>query len=340
MMTASTGRTRRSTTRSPCGGSAVRRTRSSDWVRSPVGTTARAATSPCGTPTCSARSRPSSSHGTWPRTTRAANDLGGVRPVLHQHPVLLPPELPGRTDGGILSGQRIPRHVRVLPQPRSTGSTSAAGSTPSTSSPGRTCRGSSPRTPSSPAAPRRRRCGRSATTSAGGSTTAKTPSSRSPREHRALRRAVRRVVAGHRVHGRLPGLHLEHRAVPGPARDAGTPGRPGLPGDHDHRPRGEVRSRVCRSSIQVWNATCSAGPRAGTSTSVRSGRATPPSRTSSPRRREAWWGELNAAHVRSGLAGDLERHERAGDRRHRGHPDAFRPRRVRPRPLSATSTPC
>ena len=36
---------------------AARRTRSSGWARSPAGTTARAATSPCGTPTCSARGR-------------------------------------------------------------------------------------------------------------------------------------------------------------------------------------------------------------------------------------------------------------------------------------------
>ena len=66
-----------------------------------------------------------------------------VRPVLRQHPVLLPPGLSGRTDGRILCGQRISRRPTSSPRPRSTGSTSAAGSTPSTSSPARTCRRSS-----------------------------------------------------------------------------------------------------------------------------------------------------------------------------------------------------
>ena len=49
---AATGPTPRSTTRSRSGVAAARRTRSSAWGRRPAATTARAATSPCGTPTC------------------------------------------------------------------------------------------------------------------------------------------------------------------------------------------------------------------------------------------------------------------------------------------------
>ena len=40
--------------------------------------------------------------------------LGRVRPVLRQHPVLLPPGLPGRADGRVIPGQRLPRQLRVL----------------------------------------------------------------------------------------------------------------------------------------------------------------------------------------------------------------------------------
>ena len=67
--------------------------------------------------------------------------------------------------------------------------------------------------------------------------------------------------------------------------------------------RASSTSRATRSSTTRWSATCCAAPRAATSTSARSGRATPRSRTSSPRRPARWWGELNAAHVASGLAG-------------------------------------
>jgi hypothetical protein len=47
----------------------------------------------------------------------------------------------------VVRRQLLPRRLRVLPPPTSTGSTSAAGSTRSTSSPDRTCRPSCPRTP-------------------------------------------------------------------------------------------------------------------------------------------------------------------------------------------------
>ncbi len=55
------------------------------------------------------------------------------------------------------------------------------------------------------------------------------------------RHPVRRHVAGHRVHGRLPGLHLGPRLVPRPAGDAEAVVRQRVQGHHDHRPRREVR---------------------------------------------------------------------------------------------------
>ena len=217
--TAGTGRTRPSTTPSPSGAAAGRRTRSSGWARSPAGTTARAATSPCGTPMCSARARPLEfTRDLDPDDPRGDRLQRGVRPLLRQHPVLLPPGLPGRNDGRILCGQRISRRVRVLPD---RGVPDLLRRRPvhrvRLRRPGH-AGASCPRTPGSPAAPRRRRCGRSAITSAAGSTTPQTRWSRSPRQHRELRRALRRALAGHRVHGRLPGLHLERRPLPGPAR--------------------------------------------------------------------------------------------------------------------------
>ena len=92
-------------------------------------------------------------------------------------------------------------------------------------------------------------------------------------------------------------------AFPDVAGHARAAARAGLPGHHHRRPRGQGRARLPRCSTRRWSATCCAGRRAATSTSARSGPATPRSRTSSPRRARAWWGELNAAHVRSGLAG-------------------------------------
>ena len=100
------------------------------------------------------------------------------------------------------------------------------------------------------------------------------------------RHPVRRAVARHRVHGRLPRLHLGRRQrSPTPpacsrawrSRASGSitiidPGR-------------QVRARLLGVRPGAWSATSCAGPRAATSTSARSGPATPPSRTSSPRRR-------------------------------------------------------
>ena len=153
------------------------------------------------------------------------------------------------------------------------------------------------------------------------------------------RHPVRRALARHRVHGRLPRLHLEHRAVPGRARDARAAARAGLPRDHDHRPGRQVRAGLRGLRPGASSATCCAGPRAATSTSARSGPATPRSRTSSPRTGRRWWGELNAAHVQSGLAGiwnDMNEPATGDDP---AGADALRPRprlaRALPQPVRA-----
>ena len=116
-------------------------------------------------------------------------------------------------------------------------------------------------------------------------------------------RAVRRPVARHRVHGRLPRLHL----APGPLPRRGGDARRAWPSAASASSRSSTRasstSPATGCSTRPSSATSSAAPRAATSTSARSGPATPRSPTSSPRRARAWWGELNAAHVRSGLAG-------------------------------------
>jgi alpha-glucosidase len=51
---------------------------------------------------------------------------------------------------------------------------------------------------------------------------------------------VRCALARHRVHGRLPRLHLERTVLPRRARDAATPARHGFPRHHHHRPRREA----------------------------------------------------------------------------------------------------
>ena len=116
-------------------------------------------------------------------------------------------------------------------------------------------------------------------------------------------------------------------------------GRHGLPRHYDHRPRREVRARLlgvrpgadrdvlCRTEGgdiyigQVWPGDT----------------AFPDFVTEEAR---TWWGELNAAHVRFGLAGHLERHERAGHRQHPARPDAFRQRAATPTSATTTSTRC
>ena len=147
-----------------------------------------------------------------------------------------------------------------------------------------------------------RRCGRSATTSAAGSATRRRRSRRSRAPSRA-RRAVRRALARHRVHGRLPRLHLGRGGVPRPARHArsgsastasgssrsSTPASSTSPGYRifDQAVEGDVLCRTEGGDVyvgQVWPGDT----------------AFPDFVTEEAR---AWWGELNAAHVQSGLAG-------------------------------------
>ena len=147
--------------------------------------------------------------------------LGRVRPLLRQHPVLLPPGLPGRADGRVVPGQRLPRQLRVLasrgvpdPLPWRPVHRVRLRRARHAGHPDRVHRADRPdrataalvaRLPPVPLVrlhPGRGRADR--------------------RRAPGVRRALRLAVAGHRVHGRLPGVHLGRRAVPRPAGDAGA----------------------------------------------------------------------------------------------------------------------
>ncbi len=93
--------------------------------------------------------------------------------------------------------------------------------------------------------------------------------------------------------------------------------RRGLPGDHDRRPRASSTTRATRCSTTPLARDVLCRTEGG---DVYIGQVWPGD-TAFPdfvtEEARAWWGELNAAHVRSGPRRDLERHERARDRRHR-----------------------
>ena len=158
--------------------------------------------------------------------------------------------------------------------------------------------------------------------------------------HRDARHPLRRAVARHRVHGRLPRLHLEHRALPRRRRACSSGCREqGFRVDHDHRSRREVRPGywvfdqalerdvLCRTEGgdiyigQVWPGNT----------------AFPDFVTEEAR---AWWGELNAAHVAVRAGRDLERHERAGDREHPARARCASARGRTPTSATTTSTRC
>ena len=158
-----------------------------------------------------------------------------VRPLLRLDPVLLPPGPAGRDDGGLVHRQRLPRDVRLLrgrgvpirfeggqyteyifAGPDMAGILAAytwltgrAGLPPLWALGYHQCRWfhyTQDAVEALAAAPPR------------------------------ARRPVRRAVARHRVHGRLPRLHLGHGEVPRAAGHARPPRRGRLPGHHDHRP--------------------------------------------------------------------------------------------------------
>ena len=159
-----------------------------------------------------------------------------------------------------------------------------------------------------------RRCGRSAITSAAGTATRRTQVEelgRAPPRPRGSRAtACGSISSTWTATACSPGT----RGLPGRRRDARAAGRPRLPGRHDRRPGREARARLCGLRRGASRATSSAGPRAATSTSATCGRATPRSPTSRPRR-GAHGGESATRAPAVGRRRDLERHERARDRR-------------------------
>ena len=290
--------------------------RSTAWARRPGATTAAAATSRCGTPTSSTRTRRPSSRRAGRPATRAATSRApsSTRTTSRSRSSTTRRTRPARSRRRSSTTATAPRTSSRAR--RSTASTSRAGSTPSTSSPGPGCRTSS--------RPTRALTGRTAPPPLWAlgyhqcrwfDYTQDAVEALGER-HRDRAHPVRRAVARHRVHGRLPRVHLGHGDVPGRAGHARPP-----------------RARRASASITIVDpgvkydpgyaglrpgassATCCAAPRAATSTSARSGRATRRSPTSSREEGRAWWGELNADHVALGRRRDLERHERAGDRR-------------------------
>ena len=105
-------------------------------------------------------------------------------------------------------------------------------------------------------------------------------------------------------------------AFPDAAGHARAPGEQGLPGHHDHRPGRQVRPGLLGLRPGASSATCCASTEGG---DIYIGQVWP-GNTAFPdfvtEEARAWWGELNAAHVRVRAGRHLERHERAGDRRH------------------------
>ena len=97
------------------------------------------------------------------------------------------------------------------PSATSTATRSTAANTPSTCSPVRRCATCCAATRSSPGACRRRRSGRSATISAAFTTTRRSGSAGDRSGVPRARHPVRRAVARHRPHGRLPRVHLGQR---------------------------------------------------------------------------------------------------------------------------------
>ena len=116
-------------------------------------------------------------------------------------------------------------------------------------------------------------------------------------------RPVRRAVARHRLHGRLPRLHLGQGALPRPGGDARAAARARACGSSPSSTRASSTTPATRSTTTAWSATSSASPRAVTPTSARCGRETPSFPDFVTPEARDWWGELNAAHVRYGLAG-------------------------------------
>ena len=251
-----------------------------------------------------------------------------VRPVLRRDPVLLPPH-EGRAHGRLVHRQRLPRRVRLRRGARDPLR-------------GRAVHGVRVRRPAHAGHPRGLHVAHGARRQAA-AVGARLPPVPLVRLHAGrgrgarhaaprARPAVRRAVAGHRVHGRLPRLHLEHGAVPRRARDAAAPGRAGLQGHHDHRPGRQVRARLRR--LRPGDRAGRAVPHRGRRHLHRrglAGRHRVPGLRHRGGPRVVGRAERRARAVRPGR--HLERHERAGHGEHPARADAVRPRPRLPRAL-------
>ena len=192
-------------------------------------TTAGGATSRCGTPTCSTRTRRPSSPPAGRRATRAATapstefDPYYVSiPFFYHHDARQTGAMAGRS-----STTATARAYDVLGGRRSTASTSRAGSTPSTSSPGpgmpdvvRAYTALTGRTAPPPLwALGYHQCRWFRYTQDAVEALARAPPRRAD--------PVRRAVARHRAHGRLPRVHVGRGVVPGRAGrcSRGSPSR-------------------------------------------------------------------------------------------------------------------
>ena len=107
----------------------------------------------------------------------------------------------------------------------------------------------------------------------------------------------------HRPHGRLPGLHVRRRALPGPGGVRGRARGRRVQGRLHHRPGREGRRGLRRLRRPAASATCTARPSAATEyrNVVWPGLCAFPDFTN-PEARE-WWGDQQAPLVDAGVAG-------------------------------------
>ena len=193
----------------------------------------------------------------------------------------------------------------------------------------------------SPVGWRSRRCGRSATTSAAGSDYTQD----------AVEAARRSATATDEIPCDALWLDIEYMdgyrvftwdtdAFPDVPGMLARLARAGLPGHHDHRPRREVRPRLLRCSTQALERDVLCRTEGG---DVYIGQVWP-GNTAFPdfvtEEGRAWWGELNAAHVESGLAGIWNDMNEPATGAHPARRDALRPRPASRTSASTTSTRC
>ena len=114
---------------------------------------------------------------------------------------------------------------------------------------------------------------------------------------------VRRALPRHRLHGRLPGLHVGRGALPGPGGADRGAGRAGLPGRHDRRSGREGGRGLPALHARAASAASSASRATATSTATSSGPGCARSRTSPTRAVREWWGDQHRVLLDEGVAG-------------------------------------